>query len=179
MIDKGVGGGIMVCIIDVLREGGSGVVLNVCWEGGCMYYPHSPPNNLVINRTGMVYTIYIRYKPPPPPIYYTYIYKVWISFSGRGSITFCYTIYIRYEIQLSWNVIQILICSTWNVVKISLTHPHQDNSKTSLRGWGNIKRKGKNFYPHPTKGNEDTGVGEVSDCINEVVRWGYNALYLL
>ena len=96
MIDKGVGGGIMVCIIDVLREGGSGVVLNVCWEGGCMYYPHSSPNNLVINRTGMVYTIYIRYKPPPPPIYYTYIYKVWISFSGRGSITFCYTIYIRY-----------------------------------------------------------------------------------
>mgnify|MGYP007073422945 CR=1 FL=1 len=167
MIDKGVGGGIMVCIIDVLREGGSGVVLNVCWEGGCMYYPHSSPNNLVINRTGMVYTIYIRYKPPPPPIYYTYIYKVWISFSGRGSITFCYTIYIRYEIQLSWNVIQILICSTWNVVKISLTHPHQYNSRISLQGWGNTKRKGKNFYPHQTKGNRVEGVGEVSDYMNE------------
>ena len=60
MIDKGVGGGIMVCIIDVLREGGSGVVLNVCWEGGvCIIPPPSPPNNLVINITGMgVYYIY-------------------------------------------------------------------------------------------------------------------------
>lgn len=94
-------------------------------------------------------------------------------------MSFSYTLYIWYEIQLSWNVIQILICSTWNVVKISLTHPHPDNSKTSLRGWGGFNRKGKNFYPHPTKENEYTGVGEVSDCINEVVRWGYNALYLL
>ena len=29
------------------------------------------------------------------------------------------------------------------------------------------------------KVNRVEGVGEVSDCINEVVRWGYNALYLL
>lgn len=96
-----------------------------------------------------------------------------------GGMSFSYTLYIWYEIQLSWNVIQILICSTWNVVKISLTHPHQYNSRISLQGWGNTKRKGKNFYPHPTKGNEVTGVGEVSDCMNEVLRWGYNALYLL
>lgn len=130
---------------------------------GCMYYPHSPPNNLVINRTGMVYTIYIRYKPPPPPIYYTYIYKVWISFPGVGGMNSSYTLYIWYEIQLSWNVIQILICSTWNVVKISLTHPHQDNSITGLQGWGGFKRKGKNFYPHPIKVNRVEGVGEVSD----------------
>ena len=40
-------------------------------------------------------------------------------------MSFSYTLYIWYEIQLSWNVIQILICSTWNVVKISLTHPHR------------------------------------------------------
>lgn len=59
MIDKGVGGGIMVCIIDVLREGGSGVVLNVCWEGGVCIIPTPRPNNLVINITGMgVYYIY-------------------------------------------------------------------------------------------------------------------------
>lgn len=134
------------------------------WSGGRgVYYPHSPPNNLVINITGRGMLYIIRYKTPPPPIYYTYIYKVWISFSGVGGMSFSYTLYIWYEIQLSWNVIQILICSTWNVVKISLTHPHQDNSKTSLRGWGGFNRKGKNFYPHPTKGNEDTGVGEVSD----------------
>lgn len=140
-----------------------------------------PPHQIILLLTsrGWGYTIYIRYKTPPPPINYTYIYKVWISFSRVGGMSFSYTLYIWYEIQLSWNVIQILICSTWNVVKISLTHPHQDNSKTSLRGWGNTKRKGKNFYPHPTKGNEDTGVGEVSDCMNEVVRWGYNAQYLL
>lgn len=54
-------------------------------------------------------------------------------------MSFSYTLYIWYEIQLSWNVIQILICSTWNVVKISLTHPHQDNSITGLQGWGNTK----------------------------------------
>lgn len=94
-------------------------------------------------------------------------------------MSFSYTLYIWYEIQLSWNVIQILICSTWNVVKISLTHPHQDNSKTSFPGWGGFKRKGKNFYPHPYKVNRVEGVGEVSDCMNEVLRWGYNALYLL
>ena len=38
------------------------------WEGGsikrvlgrgCMYYPHSPPNNLVINITGMGMILYI------------------------------------------------------------------------------------------------------------------------
>ena len=76
-------------------------------------------------------------------------------------------------------MIQILICSTWNVVKFSLTHPHQDNSKTSLPGWWGFKRKGKNFYPHTTKVNECTGVGEVSDFMDDVLRWGYNALYLL
>ena len=53
MIDKGVEGGIMVCIIDVLREGGRGVVLNVCWEGGVCIIPIPHPNNLVINITGM------------------------------------------------------------------------------------------------------------------------------
>lgn len=66
----------MVCIIDVLREGGRGVVLNVCWEGGVCIIPTPHPNNLVIDITGMVYTIYIRYKPPPHrsiiPIYIRY-----------------------------------------------------------------------------------------------------------
>lgn len=52
-----------------------------------------------------------------------------------------YTIYIWYEIQLSWNVIQILICSTWNVVKISLTHPHPNTSTISLLGWGRVQTK--------------------------------------
>lgn len=44
---------------------------------------------------------------------------------------------------------------------------------------GEFKRKGKNFYPHTTKVNECTGVGEVSDFMDDVLRWGYNALYLL
>ena len=83
MIDKGVGGGIMVCIIDVLREGGSGVVLNVCWEGvirvcykrrpgvggrimikriagggGCDY-PHSPPPSNMFHVEHFAITLYI------------------------------------------------------------------------------------------------------------------------
>ena len=53
MIDKGVGGGIMVCIIDVLREGGSGVVLNVCWEGGGVCIIPTPHRSII--------PIYIRY----------------------------------------------------------------------------------------------------------------------
>lgn len=52
MIDKGVGGGIMVCIIDVLREGGSGVVLNVCWEGGVCTIPTPHPIILLLTARG-------------------------------------------------------------------------------------------------------------------------------
>lgn len=58
MIDKGVGGGIMVCIIDVLREGGSGVVLNVCWEGGVCIIP-TPHHNIICSTWNIFYyTIY-------------------------------------------------------------------------------------------------------------------------
>lgn len=58
MIDKGVGGGIMVCIIDVLREGGSGVVLNVCWEGGVCIIT-TPHHNIICSTWNIFYyTIY-------------------------------------------------------------------------------------------------------------------------
>lgn len=45
MIDKGVGGGIMVCIIDVLREVGENncIMLKRIARGLGVYYPHSPP----------------------------------------------------------------------------------------------------------------------------------------
>nr|DAP93430.1 MAG TPA: hypothetical protein [Crassvirales sp.] len=38
-------------------------------------------------------------------------------------------------------MIQILICSTWNVVKFSLTHPHPNTSTISLLGWGRVQTK--------------------------------------
>lgn len=84
MIDKGVGGGIMVCIIDVLREGGSGVVLNVCWEGGVCIIP--PPHQIILLLTsrGWGYTIYIRYKTPlPTDQLYLYI-RYGFLFLGLG-----------------------------------------------------------------------------------------------
>lgn len=67
----------MVCIIDVLREGGSGVVLNVCWEGVYVLSPLPTQIILLLTSRGWGDTIYIRYKPPPHrsiiPIY-IYIY---------------------------------------------------------------------------------------------------------
>lgn len=58
MIDKGGGGGIMVCIIDVLREGGRGVVLNVCWEGGVCIIPIPTQIILLLTSRGWGDTIY-------------------------------------------------------------------------------------------------------------------------
>lgn len=64
-------------------------------------------------------------------------------------------------------MIQILICSTWNVVKFSLPTPTLILVQLVYWDGGEFKRKGKNFYPHTTKVNECTGVGEVSDFMDK------------
>lgn len=61
-------------------------------------------------------------------------------------------------------------------------YPHPPTNiiveSVSRVGEGSIE-KVKNFYPHPIKVNRVEGVGEVSDLMDDELRWGYNALYLL
>lgn len=53
-----------------------GWCIDVDRGGGWVYYPHSPPNNIVINITGWWILYIIRYESPPHrsiiPIYIRY-----------------------------------------------------------------------------------------------------------
>lgn len=69
-------------------EGNNGIMLKRIARGMGVYYPHSPPNNIVINITGWWILYIIRYESPPHrsiiPIYIRYEFR----FVGLGGYEF-------------------------------------------------------------------------------------------